>query len=191
MLTGRDALISIEQAISRTRNEESRLDGALRSAMEEAARLRREEAEGFRTVAQLKLDALMRNQVVGDLEANERRALDMVRNHVRELEELGRQRDTAQAALDAAEATKHERDQKFVEALEAVLALRARGAERMKLDPDWQQATIALASATEIAGNAERKASLAESDLAAKGKPYRDDPLFMYLWNKKHGQAED
>ncbi|MFZ0457174.1 MAG: hypothetical protein WAM17_01765 [Rhodoplanes sp.] len=191
MFTGRDALVSIEQAISRTRNEESRLDGALRSAMEEAARLRGEEAEGFRTVAQVKLDSLMRNQLVNDLEATERRALEMVRNHVRELEELARQRDTAQAALDAAEATKHERDQKLVEALEAVLALRARSAERMKLDPDWQEATIALASATEIAGNAETKASLAESDLAEKGKPYQDDPLFMYLWNKKHGQAED
>ena len=191
MFTGRDALVSIEQAISRTRNEESRLDGALGSAMEEAARLRREEAEGFRTVAQIKLNSLMRDQVVDDLETTERRALEMVRNHVRELEELGRQRDTAQAALDAAEATKHERDQKLVEALEAVLALRARSAERMKSDPDWQKATIALASATEIAANAESKASLAESDLAAKGKPYRDDPLFMYLWNKKHGQAED
>ena len=26
---------------------------------------------------------------------------------------------------------------------------------------------------------------------AAKGKPYENDPLFMYLWTKKHGQAED
>ena len=190
MFTGRDALVSIEQAISRTRNEEGRLDGALRSAMEDA-RLRRDEAEGFRTVAQVRLDSLMRDQVVGDLEATERRALEMVRNHVRELEELARQRETAQAALDAAEATKHERDQDLVEVLEAVLALRARSAERMKADPDWQKATIALASATEIAANAERKASLAEADLAAKGKPYQDDPLFIYLWNKKHGQAED
>ena len=115
----------------------------------------------------------------------------MVRNHVRELEELARQRETAQAALDAAEATKDERDQDLVEVLEAVLALRARSAERMKADPDWQKATIALASGTEIAANAERKASLAEADLAAKGKPYQDDPLFIYLWNKKHGQAED
>jgi hypothetical protein len=67
MFTGRDALVSIEQAISRTRNEESRLDGALRSAMEEAARLRREEAEGFRTIAQIKLDSLMRDLGVDDL----------------------------------------------------------------------------------------------------------------------------
>jgi hypothetical protein len=191
MFTGRDALVSIEQAISRTRNEESHLDGALRSAMEQAARLRRDEAEGFRTVAQVRLDSLIRDQVVGDLEATERRALEMVRDHVRELEALARQRETAQAALDAAEATKHERDQDLVEALEAVLALRARSAERMKSDPDWQKATIGLALATEIAANADRKASQAEADLAAKGKPYQDDPLFMYLWNKKHGQAED
>ena len=191
MLTGRDALVSIEQAISQTRNEESRLDEALRSAMEEATRLRREEAHGFRTVAQVKLDAMMRGQVVGDLEATEQRALEMVRNHVKELEELARRRDTAQAALDAAEAIKHKRDQDLADALEAALALRQQSAERMKSDPDWQKATIALASATEIAANADRKASLAEADLAAKGKPYQDDPLFMYLWNKKHGQAED
>ena len=191
MLTGRDALVSIEQAISQTRNEESRLDEALRSAMEEATRLRREEAHGFRTVAQVKLDAMMRGQVVGDLEATEQRALEMMRNHVKELEELARRRDTAQAALDAAEAIKHKRDQDLADALEAALALRQQSAERMKSDPDWQTATIALASATEIAANADRKASLAEADLAAKGKPYQDDPLFMYLWNKKHGQAED
>ncbi len=191
MLTGRDALVSIERAISQTRSEESRLDEALRSAMEEATRLRREEAHGFRTVAQLKLDAMMRGQVVGDLEATEQRALEMVRSHVRELEELARQRDTAQAALDAAEARKHERDQELADALEAALALRQRSAERMKSDSDWQKATIAAAAATEIAANADRKASLAEADLAAKGKPYQDDPLFMYLWSKKHGQAED
>ena len=191
MLTGRDALVSIEQAISRTRSEESRLDGALRSAMEEAARLRREEAEGFRAVAQVKLDAMMRGQVVGDLEATEQRALDMVRNHVKELEELARRRDTAQAALDAAEATKHKRDQDLADALEAALALRQRTADSVKSDPEWQKATIAVASATEIATNADRKASLAEADLAAKGKPYQGDPLFIYLWNKKHGQAED
>jgi hypothetical protein len=78
MFTGRDALVSIEQAISRTRNEESRLDGALRSAMEQAARLRRDEAEGFRTVAQVRLDSLIRDQVVGDLEATERRWLNSI-----------------------------------------------------------------------------------------------------------------
>jgi hypothetical protein len=33
MFTGRDALFSVEQAISRVRSDESRLDAALRSAV--------------------------------------------------------------------------------------------------------------------------------------------------------------
>ena len=36
-----------------------------------------------------------------------------------------------------------------------------------------------------------RRPRTLKSDLAAKGKPYEDDPLFLYLWRKKHGQAED
>jgi hypothetical protein len=40
MFTGRAALWSVEQAISRARADEGRLDAALRSAIEEAARLR-------------------------------------------------------------------------------------------------------------------------------------------------------
>ena len=83
MFTGRDALFSIEQAISRVRADEGRLDAALRSAMDEAARLRREEADGFRVLARIRLDALMREKVIGALEADERQALAMIENHVR------------------------------------------------------------------------------------------------------------
>ena len=46
MFTGRDALFSVEQAISRVRSEEGQLDFTLRSAMEEAARLRRDRVPG-------------------------------------------------------------------------------------------------------------------------------------------------
>ena len=79
MLNGREALFSIEQAISRVRADEGRLDAALRrSAMDEAARLRREEANGFRVLARVRLNATMREQVIGALDADERRALAMI-----------------------------------------------------------------------------------------------------------------
>ena len=84
MITGREALFSIEQAISRVRADEGRLDAALRSAMNEAARLRREEANGFRVLARVRLDAMMREQVIGALDADERRALAMIENHHQE-----------------------------------------------------------------------------------------------------------
>ena len=52
-------------------------------------------------------------------------------------------------------------------------------------------ASLAVEAVEKIAANADEKASQADADLAAKGKPYEGDPLFIYLWRKKHGQADD
>ncbi len=64
-------------------------------------------------------------------------------------------------------------------------------AERLKGDARWHEAKEAVDDAQEIAANADEKAELAETDLGEKGKPYANDPLFIYLWTKKHAQAED
>src|SRR5262245_32547823 len=138
MFTGRDALSSVEQAIGQVRADEGQLDRALRSAIEEAARLRREEAEGFRTLARIRLDAMGRDHGVGNLEATERRALAMIEEHRRALDELSRRRDEAQAALQKAETAKHDRNQDLAHALEALDEQRHRTAERIKQDPGWQ-----------------------------------------------------
>jgi hypothetical protein len=54
MITGRQALNSIEEASAKVRADEMRLDAALRSASEEAARLRQERLKELRALAQLK-----------------------------------------------------------------------------------------------------------------------------------------
>ena len=191
MFTGRDALSSVEQAISQARNNERGLDAALRSAAEEAAQFRREEADGFRTLARVRLDALMREKVIGELDEAERQALAMLESHRRQIEDLARRRDQCQTALDRAEAAKHDRDQELADILEALDELKDKTAERIKGDARWHRARATVEDAEEIAENADEKAKLAESDLAEKGKPYADDPLFIYLWTKKHARAED
>ncbi len=191
MFTGNDALFSVEQAISRIRADEGQLDSTLRSAMEEAARLRREESQAFGALARFKLDGLIREKVIAGLDATERRALAMIESHRAALEELSRRRDEAQRHLNEAEAQKHKCGQDLAQVLEALDKLRHRTADRIKEEPDWQAAQAAAAAARNIAANADQKASLSEADLAEKRKPYESDPLFMYLWNKKHGQAGD
>lgn len=191
MFTGRDALLSIEQAIGKARVDEGRLEAALNSAMADAARLRSQEAEGFRALAQAKLDLMMRDRAIGHLDDVERRALDMIEGHRRAIQELTRRRDEAQAALDKAETGKHERDQELADALEALDDHRDRTERRLESDGVWQAAKATVAAAEAVAANADDKATQAEADLAAKRQPYEADPLFMYLWNKKHGRAED
>src|SRR5262245_7055793 len=120
MLTGRETLFSVERAISQARSEEGRLDAALRSAMEEAARLRQEEAGGFRALARVRLDTMVRDRVIDGLDATERRALDMIERHRQEIEGLAQRRVKAQSALDRAEADKHDRNEKLAEAIDAL-----------------------------------------------------------------------
>jgi chromosome segregation ATPase len=191
MLTGRETMFSVEQAISRARSDESDLETALQSAMDEAARLRREEAEGFRVLARLRLDAMMRDQVIGGLDATEQRAVAIIERHRAEMDGLAGRRDKAQGALAQAEVDKDECDSKLAAALDALDRQRQSTSERIKTDPAWLAARAAVDAARKIAANAEQKASLAEADLATKGKPYEDDQLFIYLWTKKHGQPDD
>ncbi len=191
MFTGRDALFSVEQAINGVRSDEGQLDSTLRSAMEEAARLRREESKAFRALARIKLDGLMRDKVIAGIDATERRALTMIEKHREALEELSHKRDEAQRRLNEAEAAKHQCDQDFTQALEALDQLRRRVEDRVKVEPEWLAAQAEAEAARKIAANADQKASLSEADLAQKRKPYEDDPLFMYLWNKKYGQGDN
>src|SRR5215510_8752217 len=108
--SGRDALSSIQAAIGQARSDESRLDAALRSAMDEAARLRSQEAEGFRALARVRLDVMVRDRVIDDLDGTERRALAMIDDHRKQIEELAKRRDGAQGSLEEAEAAKQDRD---------------------------------------------------------------------------------
>ncbi|WP_342360681.1 hypothetical protein [Terrarubrum flagellatum] len=191
MLTGRDALLSIERAISGARADESSLGQALQSATADAARLMQAETDGFRALARAKLDAMTQSQIVGELDATEKRALTMIEDARRKLAGLAERQAKTQAALDRAEAAKHDRDEELAQALRALDDFRHAAAERVKSDPVWQTAVAAIATAESIAANADKKASTAEADLAEKGKPYESDPLFMYLWSKKHDQSED
>jgi hypothetical protein len=191
MFTGRDAMSTVEQAISKARNDERGLDGALRSAAEEAAQHKSEEAEGFRTLARVRLDALVGQKVIGDIDAAERQALAMLESHRQKIAEIVQRRDHCQGALDRAEERKHDRDQELADALEALDELEDKTAERVKGDTRWHDAKEVVDEAQAIATNADEKAKLAEEDLGEKGKPYVSDPLFIYLWTKRHAQAED
>jgi len=192
MFTGRDALFSIEQSIGKARADESRLEAALNSAVAEAARLRRQEADAFRALARAKLDLMMRDEAIGRLDQVERRALDMIEGHRQAIEDLSQRRDKTQTELDTAEAAKHDRDQELADALEKLDDLGESTHQRLEADSDaWKEAKTAVEAAEAVAANADEKAGQAEADLADKRQPYEADPIFMYLWNKKHGQSED
>src|SRR5918911_4254083 len=98
MISGRQALATIEQTIARARNEEIRLDAALKAAADQVARLRAERTDALRQLARVKLDAMTRDGVVRTLDAAERQALDLLAQRRQALERLTERRPAAEQA---------------------------------------------------------------------------------------------
>jgi regulator of replication initiation timing len=69
MLTGRQTLASIEDAISKLHLQQGQLEQALQSAVSETERLRAERSANLRELARIKLDEMAAGRLVGDLDA--------------------------------------------------------------------------------------------------------------------------
>src|SRR3954466_5704724 len=191
MISGRHALATIEQTIARARGEEARLDAALKAAADQAARLRAERMDAFRALARHKLDAMARGGVVQALDTAERQALDLLEQRRRAFDRLMERRRAAEQAVTEREAERHAKAAALEEALRPIAALRQQVEAQVRASPEWAAQRARIEEAPAIAEEAEKKAAQADADREAKRKPYEADPLFMYLWRKKFGTAED
>jgi hypothetical protein len=187
MWTGRETLGSIESAIGKLYREESELDDALDSAVAEAQRLRKERAETLRELARVKLDDMAAGRLVSNLDAGERRALQILEDYRRHVANLTERREALLKEVAQARPVRDAAAKAVEEKLAAVEALRAEVEARVQTEDAWQQAKAASDDANAVAGEAEKKAANSEAEPRAKKKPYDDDPLFIYLWQRGFG----
>jgi len=194
MISGRDALATIEGTIAKARGDEQQLDAALRSAEEEAARARADRTAAFRSLARVKLDAFVQDGAAPDLlrslDDAERRALDMVRDRAFDLKKQAAERTALYDAVQQAEAQRHERAGVLEQALAAIESARRAAEPKIRASAAWKAQEAKIADAERIAQESEKKAKQAEEDRETKRKPYESDPLFMYLWNEKFSTAD-
>lgn len=189
MISGRQALAQIERTIEEARRQETQLEQAWQTATEEAARLRIERTEAFRELARLKLDAITRDGVVGQLDAAERQALNLLTSRRETLKVLTERRHQAEQRVRQAAAERHAAAKAVEEVLSEIDALRKSVEADTRTKPEWAAARARIDEVAGMAEQAEKKALQAEADREEKRKPYEADPLFMYLWRRKFGTA--
>ncbi len=186
----RDALRSIEKAGQGVRREEDRLLALLASTEAEAERVRKVQADGFRDLARLRLDAITREETVGRLEGAEKRALEALARRRERLGEVARRRERLVAEAEAAEDRREEAAAARDAAVDAIEDLTERVAAEAARDPAWQAADVAARDLAAMASAAADKARQAAADRDAKRVPYEADPLFMYLWRSGYGTPD-
>ncbi len=150
--------------------------------------LRTEEAEALRELARLRLVELADGRsVVAALDAAGAQVRESLARRASELDAVQRGVLDARDALVAAEAKRDAEAARHRAAQDAeAAALRAADAKAAQ-DQDFQRLSTAAEEAERIAQHAEQKSGFAARDFEEKGRPYRADPLFAYLWDRGWG----
>ena len=186
-LSGPDALRSLEEALRDIRREEDEIAKRLARSAELVSKIHETENELFRQLAQVRLDSSTQAELGNRFTDAENRARDMLKKHAAELastEAALKAEDQKIAALTADRAglaTTTARLQDQLKAIAARIQAEATG------HPEYQKQRARAEELSHIAQEAMAKTEQAEADRETKGKPYRDDPLFMYLWERSYG----
>jgi hypothetical protein len=188
MSSGRQVLGLVQRSLAEAQARTAELDARLAEAQArlvelDAARARELQALARWRVAQLAAPQGLVARLV-DAEAQARALLDR-----RDAEATALQKRLAAAGARTAElaAERTAAADALEGAADALDAAEAATQARLADDPAFLARRDAVRDAERVAVHADEKASASEAELEAKGRAYRDDPLFDYLWRRGYG----
>jgi hypothetical protein len=186
-LTGPEALRSLDEAVRDIRNEENDIGKRLSRSTERVAKIRETEAEMFRKLAGIRLDPSRKGQIEGWLSKAERAARQVIKDHASQLGAMEKQI----SSLDEEIASLSEKRRGALEEVNVyqgeLQALSGKIEAAIKQDPDYAGQRQRADELQAIANESLKKTQQAEADQEQKGRPYREDKLFMYLWESGYG----
>ncbi len=190
MATGYQTLREIERAIADLRRREQEQQRLLGTANDERAKLVSQRTAAFRELAEVRTQTALADGVIDDADQLQARVANLLsarQQTIRALQSRSERINAQRAAkVDAADRLASAIDEREAELDEIADMARA----QLLNEPEYQALVAAQETAEETLANAEEKTSRAERDRVTKGAAYENDPLFMYLWHRKHGQKD-
>lgn len=189
VLSGRETLASIDEAVARMRGELDALDTHFQEAGAALANVRRKRVALYAQLAKMRLAELARGALVPVIDATERQVGEILAERRAALEALGPGIAAQEQTLAARERERARQQSVADAAVQAVDAAEAEAQRRLGADGAYQQQLAGARRSDAIADQAEAKAQAAETDRREKGRPYEADPVFVYLWRRGYGTS--
>ncbi len=185
MIQGRDQLAVIDGHIAAAQEGIDSVHRRLEAAGQRLSQVRTQTAEEFRRLARFRMDELTANRVLARLDDTDRAVLSLLEKRGRE---LGALETEIVQVLTRLPALKAEREEAVRGRDELVTRIDRQAAEiraRLESEEAYRAQAQKAGDAAATAERAESKAAQAEADQDEKGRPYRADALFMYLWDRR------
>jgi hypothetical protein len=187
MMSGRDALLQIDAALGEERRRVEEVDARIKEASERLLDLRRARAEDLRELARLRVGMIAGGGLVAGLDAADRQVAALLASRPAARTAIEARIQAAARQRSALETERAGQADLLEAASEAVDAAEAATQARLETDPGYRAQQDRTREAERIARHAEDKAARSEQELGEKGRSYREDPLFVYLWERGYG----
>lgn len=188
MSSGRQVLGLVQRSLAEAQSRTADLDARVGEAQVRLVKLDGDRARELQALARWRVAQLSAPEGLVarlvDAEAQARALLDR-----REAQATTLQAQLAAAGAAAAElaAERAVAEDALEEAADALGAAEAATQTRLAADPAFLAQRDAVRDSERVAVHADEKATASESELESKGRAYRDDPLFDYLWRRGYG----
>ena len=185
MMNGTDQLAVINQHIATARDGLDTIYQRMETANQGLIRLRNQLAEEYRQLARFRLDELAANQVGTQLDETDRAVLKLLERRSQAMRELDSAIEQSIARLGPLNAEREQAVRKRDDLVKQIDDSAAEVKLQLSRQEAYQEQEKRVAETAARAEGAENKAAQAEADQEEKGRPYREDPLFMYLWKRR------
>lgn len=185
IFNGRDALAEIDVLVSRARQSLADALSAADAAEARRAAIQREQAGAYAALAQLRLNYAQDGNDGGSFGAVAASTKDIAERHAAFVEQEREALEGAAATLQAKEAARAQLAAAHDAAIAAFEARVAEAETRLKQSNEYAVLTGAAEEARAMTVRAAEKLEIARVDREEKGRPYREDKLFSYLWTRK------
>ncbi len=190
MITGRQTLASIDQALSETHSKIHAVEAQIDSVNKTLVDQQQSRTDDFRELARVRLDLLSDGELVRHLDQADQQVVALLDQRGEALQGLLGQIQDSDAAHQALETERDAQSLQVDAAAETVDTAEAQTQERLEADSAYRTLREQAELAERQAMHAQEKAARSEQEREQKGESYRNDPLFMYLWEHHYGLPE-
>ncbi len=190
MISGRQALGSIDQALNRSHGQLAKVQTQIAEATERLLELQQAQAGDYRDLARVRVERLADPEIDDQLDRAERQVVALFAERAEAISGVQQAIADTDRLREQHEAERRHQAAQLDGAVGVVDEAEARTQARLDADPAYREQRERAEQAERKALHADGKAARSEEEQQSKGAAYLQDPLFSYLWDRRYGLPE-
>ncbi len=190
MWTGRQTLQSLERGLRSVKSDLDRIEQELDLINQTQTDNRQEQARVLKRLAEIRFDEIKRGGLTEALDFADRQALEINEKRTTEKNELKTSLTEIEQKITEVERDREEIVHRVEEAAQTVITAEHKVQNNLEEDLVYQEQLEKARLADLIGQQANEKYKRAQLDRLEKGKPFENDPLFIYLWKRHYGTTK-